>query len=121
MGEDAHERAFAREAGIRTAAPPGVPAMENRPLLRTRIELSDSLSLPELTAAVNETEAVVVQTVSDRPALAMATTQGTEALECAGFTVDLRGPVDDTAAFPIRDYQPVSAAESLADAPHEAP
>jgi hypothetical protein len=36
-------------------------------------------------------------------------------------TVDLRGPVDDTAAFPIRDDQPVSAAESLADAPREAP
>ncbi|WP_405803880.1 HAD family hydrolase [Streptomyces sp. NBC_00210] len=123
VGEDAQERAFAREAGMRTAAHPvfALAAMENRPVLRTRIELSDGLGLPELTAAVNETEAVVVQAVSDRLALTMATTQGAEALERAGFRVDLRGPVDDTAAFPIRDDQPVSAAESLADAPHEAP
>ncbi|MCX4767887.1 HAD family hydrolase [Streptomyces sp. NBC_01275] len=123
VGEDAQERAFAREAGLRTAAHPvfARAAVENRPLLWARIELSDRLGLPELTAAASETEAVVVQTVSDRLALAMATARGAEALERAGFTVELRGPVDDTATLPIRDDQPVSAPEPRTDAPHEAP
>ncbi|MFJ3306821.1 HAD family hydrolase [Streptomyces sp. NPDC086549] len=123
VGEDAEERAFAREAGTRTAAHPvfALAALENRPVLRTRIELPNGLGLPELTAAVNETEAVVVETVSERLALAMVTAQGAEALEHAGFMVDLRGPVDETVALPIRDDQSVSAAESLVDAPHEAP
>jgi hypothetical protein len=123
VGEDAQERAFAREAEMRTAAHPvfAVAAMENRPVFRSRIELPNGLGQSELTAAVNETQSVVVEIVSERLALAMVTTQGLEALERAGFTVDLRGPVDDTAAFPIQDDQPVSAAESLADAPREAP
>ncbi|GGN80102.1 hypothetical protein GCM10011579_065300 [Streptomyces albiflavescens] len=123
VGEDAQERAFAREADMRTAAHPvfALAATENRPVLRSRIELTDGLGLPELTTAADETEAVVVQLVSERLALAMVTTQGAETLERAGFTVDLRGPVDDTAVFPIRDDQPVSAAESLADGPHKSP
>ncbi|MFI7504004.1 HAD family hydrolase [Streptomyces sp. NPDC049687] len=104
VGENARERAFAREAGMRTAVHPvfARAAMDDRPVLRTRIELPDGPGLPELTAAVNETEAVLVQTVSARLALAVVTKRGAEALEDAGFRVDLRGPVDDTAAFPVQ-------------------
>ncbi|WP_258311198.1 HAD family hydrolase [Streptomyces sp. NWU49] len=121
VGEDAQERAFAREAAMRTAAHPvfALAAMEGRPVLRARIELPGDRGLAELTAAVDETEAVVVQIVSERLALAMATTQGTEALERAGFTVDLRGPVDDTQTFPVRDGQAVASGESSADDSHE--
>ncbi|MFF7969801.1 HAD family hydrolase [Streptomyces sp. NPDC007905] len=122
VGEDARERAFAREAGMRTAAHPvfALAAMEHRPVLRARVELPDGLGLPELTAAVNEAEAVVAQFVSERLVLAMVTTHGAEALGHAGFTVDLRGPVDATETFPIRGGRPVPAAESLAHAPHQA-
>ncbi|MGW7404126.1 HAD family hydrolase [Streptomyces sp. NPDC054833] len=107
VGEDAEERACAREAGMRTAAHPvfAIAAMEDRPVLRTRIEVPDGLGPPELTTAVDETEALVVEFVSDRLALAMATRQGAQALQHAGFTVDLRGPVDEVVAFPIRDDQ----------------
>lgn len=96
VGEDARERAFAREAGMRTAADPvfAVAATEDRPVFRTRIELPDGLGLPKLTTAVNETEAVVVETVSERLVLALVTTRGAEALERAGFTADLRGLLD---------------------------
>ncbi|WP_345045060.1 HAD family hydrolase [Streptomyces sannanensis] len=123
VGEDVQERAFAREAGMRTAAHPvfAFAAMEERPVFRTQIELAESLGVAELATTVNKTEAVVVQIVSEQLVLAMVTTQGAEALEHAGFTVNLQGPVDGTAAFAIRDDQPVSAAESLADAPQEAP
>ncbi|GHI10506.1 HAD family hydrolase [Streptomyces cellostaticus] len=109
VGEDAQERAFAREVRMRTAAHPvfAVAAMENRPVLRAQIELPVGLGRPELTGAVNETEAVVVQIASERIALIMVTTQGAETLERGGFTVDVQGPVDDTAAFPIRDDQPI--------------
>ncbi|MEV0183474.1 HAD family hydrolase [Streptomyces sp. NPDC050625] len=107
VGEDAEERACAREAGMRTAAHPvfAIAAMEDRPVLRTRIELPDGLGPPELTTAVDETEAVVVELVSEQLALAMATRRGAQALQHAGFTVDLRGPVDEVVAFPIRDDQ----------------
>ncbi|MEU6064660.1 HAD family hydrolase [Streptomyces sp. NPDC047082] len=123
VGEDADERAFAREAGMRSAAHPAfaIAALEDRPVLRARVELPDALGPPELATAVDETEAVVVEFVSERLALAMATTQGAQALEHAGFTVDLRGPVDEVVAFPIPDDQQVSAAEPPADAPHESP
>ncbi|SOD91384.1 HAD family hydrolase [Streptomyces sp. Ag109_G2-15] len=122
VGEDAQERAFARQVGMRTVAHPvfALAAMEGRPVLRARIEVADGVGVGELTAAVNGTEAVVVEAVSERLALAMVTAQGAEMLERAGFTVDLRGPVDDTAVFPVRDDRPVSAAESRAEVPHEA-
>ncbi|MFJ9870210.1 hypothetical protein [Streptomyces sp. NPDC101165] len=102
---------------MRTAAHPvfALAVMGNRPVFRARTELADGLGLPELTAAVDDTEAVVLQVVSERLALVMVTTQGAETLARAGFTVD------DTAAFPIRDDKPVSAAETLADAPRRAP
>lgn len=123
VGEDAEERAFAREAGMRTAAHPvfAIAAMEDRPVLRTRIELPDGLGPAELTTAVDQAEAVVVEFVSERLALAMATGQGARALEHEGFTVDLRGPVDEVVVFPIRDDQLVSSAEPPTDAPRESP
>ncbi|TVZ77330.1 hypothetical protein FB157_13965 [Streptomyces sp. BK340] len=123
VGEDAAERAFARQVRMRTAAHPvfALAAMENRPVFRARTELPDGLGLQELTAAVDESEAVVMQVVSERLALVMVTAQGAGTLTRAGFPVDVRGPVDDTAAFPVRDDKPVSAAETLADAPHRAP
>ncbi|MER6357940.1 HAD family hydrolase [Streptomyces sp. NPDC001634] len=121
VGENAQERAFAREAGMRTASHPvfALATMENRAVLRTRIELPDGLGLAELNAAVNETEAVVVKVVSEQLALGMVTTQGAEVLERAGFMVDVQGPVQDMAASPIGDDRPVSAAESPADTPRD--
>ncbi|MEV5173786.1 HAD family hydrolase [Streptomyces flaveolus] len=96
VGEDARERAFAREAGMRTAADPvfARAATQNRPVHRAWIELPDGRGLPELTTAVNDTEAVVVRRVSERLVRAMVTTRGTEALERAGFPVDLQELVD---------------------------
>ncbi|MFE4969698.1 HAD family hydrolase [Streptomyces sp. NPDC056660] len=98
VGEDARERAFAREAGMRTAAHPVFTraAAEDRPVLRARIESPAGPDGPDLDAAVDATEAVVVEVVSERLALAMVTARGAEALRRAGFTVDLRGPVDTT-------------------------
>ncbi|WP_333776091.1 HAD family hydrolase [Streptomyces sp. IBSBF 3136] len=118
VGEDAQERAFAREAGMRTAAHPvfAFAATENRAVLRARVELAAGRDLSELALAMNETEAVVVQTVSERLALAMVTTAGAQALERAGFTVEPRGPVDATDTFPAPDGRP-AAEEPLADAP----
>ncbi|MER6038879.1 HAD family hydrolase [Streptomyces sp. NPDC001835] len=118
VGEDAQERAFAREAGIRTAAHPvfALAATQNRAVLRARVALPDGRDLSELTTAMNETEAVVVQTVSERLALAMVTTEGAQALERAGFTVEPRGPVDATETFPSAQGRPVPQAP-LANAP----
>ncbi|MER6474203.1 HAD family hydrolase [Streptomyces collinus] len=112
VGEDAQERAFAREAGMRTAAHPvfALAATQNRPVLRARVELPAGRDLSELATVMNGTEAVVVQTVSERLVLALVTTAGTQALEQAGFTVEPRGPVDATEAFP-------GSEEPLADAP----
>jgi hypothetical protein len=81
---------------MRTAADPvfARAATEGRQVFRTRVELRDGPGLTELTAVVNETEAAVVEVVTERLVLATATMGGAEALERAGFTVDLRGPVD---------------------------
>ncbi|MFF4401106.1 HAD family hydrolase [Streptomyces sp. NPDC001480] len=105
VGEDPDERAFAREAGMRSAPHPvfTFAALDGRPVFRARIGVPDGRGLPELTAAMNETEAVFENAVpenavSQRPVPAMATTRGAEALERGGFTVDLRGPVDGGAA-----------------------
>ncbi|MFD8389351.1 HAD family hydrolase [Streptomyces sp. NPDC059680] len=99
VGENARERAFAREAGMRTAPHPVFTraAMENRPVFRARIELPDGQGRSALTAAMNETEAVPVQVVSQRLVVAMATTRGTEVLERAGFTVEVQGGVEEMA------------------------
>ncbi|MEU4037308.1 HAD family hydrolase [Streptomyces collinus] len=120
VGEDAQERAFAREAGMRTAAHPvfALAASLNRAVLRARVGLPAGRDLSELTTAMNGTEAVVVQTVSERLVLAMVTTEGARALERAGFTVEPRGPVDATETFPLPEGR-AAAQEPLADAPRQ--
>lgn len=117
VGEDARERAVAREAGMRTAAHPVFTAacVENRPVLWARIGLPESLGLPALEAVANGTEVVPVHVASARLVLAMASMRGAEVLEQAGCTVDLRGPVEDTEAFLIRDDRPLTPAPSAAD------
>jgi hypothetical protein len=122
VGEDPHERAFAGEAGMRTA-PHSVftlAAVENRPVFWARVGLPPRRGLPELEAVANEAEVVPVHVASERLVLAMATAHGTEALQRAGFVVDLRGPVQNTAAFLIRDDHPVTAAPGLAASPDTA-
>ncbi|MDX3310746.1 M28 family metallopeptidase [Streptomyces sp. ME08-AFT2] len=117
VGEDHQERAFAREAGLRTAAHPvfTLAAVENRPVLWARVELPEGRGLPELTAVVNQNEVVPVHIASPRLVLAMASTLGAAALEQAGFPVDLRGPVEETAAFLIRDDRPLTPDHAFAD------
>lgn len=119
VGEDSQERAFAREAGMRTAAHPvfTLAAMENRPAFWTRIELPEGQELPGLEAVANEAEVVPVHVASERLVLAMATTRGVQTLERAGFTVDMRGHVEDTAAFLVRDNRPLQVADTFADTP----
>ncbi|SEP91467.1 hypothetical protein SAMN04487983_1002159 [Streptomyces sp. yr375] len=104
VGEDAQERGFAREAGMRTAAHPvfALAATENRSVLRARIELRDGQDPGSLTEAMDETEAVPVEVVSERLVLAAVTARGVEALEHAGFSVDVRGPAEDTVASAAR-------------------
>ncbi|WP_329214594.1 HAD family hydrolase [Streptomyces sp. NBC_01485] len=108
VGEDAQERGFAREAGMRTAAHPvfALAATENRSVLRARIELRDGQDPRSLTAAMDETEAVPAEIVSERLVLAMVTARGVAMLERAGFTVDVRGPAEDTVASPVRHDSP---------------
>ncbi|MFF6783600.1 M20/M25/M40 family metallo-hydrolase [Streptomyces sp. NPDC012510] len=122
VGEDHQERAFARQAGLRTAAHPVFTgaALENRPVLWARIELPEDRGLPALETVANQTEVVPVHIASARLVLAMASMRGAVALEQAGFTVDLRGPVEDTAAFLIRDDRPLAPSQDLADAPDRA-
>lgn len=102
---------------MRTAPHPvfALAAVENRPVLFARIGLPDGRGLPELAAAAETTEVVPVHVASDRLVLVMASALGAEALERAGFTVDRREPVEDRAAFLIRDDRPVTESESLAD------
>ncbi|MFJ4647304.1 M28 family metallopeptidase [Streptomyces bobili] len=119
VGEDSQERAFAWEAGMRTAAHPvfTLAAMENRPAFWTRIELPEGQELPGLEAVANEAEVVPVHVASERLVLAMATTRGAQTLERAGFTVDMRGHVEDTAAFLVRDNRPLQVADAFAGTP----
>ncbi|MEV1069638.1 HAD family hydrolase [Streptomyces sp. NPDC050263] len=105
VGENPQERGFAREAGMRTAAHPvfAVAATENRPVLRARIELRVGQDVGSLNAAMNETEAVPAEVVSERLVLALVTARGVEALATAGFTVDVRGSAEATATPGERD------------------
>ncbi|WP_031079404.1 M20/M25/M40 family metallo-hydrolase [Streptomyces sp. NRRL S-118] len=118
VGEDPQERAFAREAGMRTAPGPvfTLAALENRPVFWARIELPEGHRLSRLAAVTEETEVVPVHVTSETLVLAMMTTQGAADLERAGFRVDLRAPVDDTAAFLIRDNRSLPATGPAADA-----
>lgn len=97
VGEDSQERAFAREAGMRTAPHPvfALAAVEKRPVFLARVGLPDGQGLPELDAAAETAEVVPVRVATDRLVLVMASALGAEALERAGFTVDRREPVDD--------------------------
>ncbi|MFD7629878.1 M20/M25/M40 family metallo-hydrolase [Streptomyces sp. NPDC059851] len=119
VGEDPQERAFAREAGMRTAAHPvfAPAAVENRPVFWARIELPEDRELPDLAVVANGAEVVPAHVASERLVLAMASTSGVEALQRAGFTVDVRGNVEDTAAFLIRDNRPLPVVGTHGDAP----
>ncbi|MFI6369449.1 M28 family peptidase [Streptomyces sp. NPDC050546] len=122
VGEDHQERAFAAQAGLRTAAHPVFTgaALENRLVLWARIELPEDRGLPALETVANQTEVVPVHIASPRLVLAMASMRGAAALERAGFAVDLRGPVEDTEAFLIRDDRPLTTGPDFADAPDRA-
>ncbi|MGW6614141.1 M28 family metallopeptidase [Streptomyces erythrochromogenes] len=123
VGEDPQERAFAREAGMRTAAHPvfALAAVENRPVLWTRIELPEGRELSDLAVAANAAEVVPVHVASARLVLAMASTSGVTALQQAGFTTDLRGSVEDTAVFLLRDNRPLPAVEAFEASPDAPP
>ncbi|MCU1518723.1 MAG: hypothetical protein JWQ75_3444, partial [Pseudarthrobacter sp.] len=109
VGEDPDERAVASEAGLRTAPHPvfAAAALERRPVRWIRIGLTADQGLGDLQAVANDSEVVPVHVPSPRLVLAMATAHGVQALEHAGFEVDKRDPVDDTAAFLVRDDRPV--------------
>ncbi|MFF5705589.1 HAD family hydrolase [Streptomyces sp. NPDC012794] len=96
VGEDAQERAFARQAGMRTAPHPvfALAALENRAVFFARVGLPDGQDASELTAAAEATEAVPVQVASERLVVVMASELGAEALGRAGFTVEGRDPVE---------------------------
>ncbi|MFJ3875922.1 HAD family hydrolase [Streptomyces sp. NPDC090077] len=96
VGEDARERAFAREAGMRTAPHPvfAAAAMEGRPVFSVRIGLPDGREPAELDAVAATTEAVPGRTLPDRLVLATASALGAGVLESAGFPVDRQERVD---------------------------
>ncbi|MFG2235019.1 M20/M25/M40 family metallo-hydrolase [Streptomyces sp. NPDC048723] len=121
VGEDHDERAFARTAGMRVAPHPVFTraAIEDRPVFWTRIDVPEGGSLGVLESVANGTEAVPVHVASPRLVLAMATALGVETLRQAGFTTDVRGQVEDTAAFLIRDDRSVPVPEALAGASEE--
>ncbi|MEU4358251.1 M28 family metallopeptidase [Streptomyces virginiae] len=121
VGEDPDERAFARTAGMRTAPHPVFTraAIENRPVFWTRIDVPEAGALGVLESVANGTEAVAVHVASPRLVLAMASALGIEALQQAGFTTDVRGQVEDTAAFLIRDDRSVPVPEAFAGASDE--
>lgn len=116
VGEDHDERAFARTAGMRVAPHPVFTraAIENRPVFWTRIDVPEGGGLGVLESVANGTEAVPVHVASPRLVLAMATALGVETLQQAGFTTDVRGQVEDTAAFLIRDDRSLPVPEAFA-------
>jgi hypothetical protein len=119
VGEDQDERSLAREAGLRTAAHPvfARAAIEGRSVLWVRIDVPVGRSLGELEAAANFSEVVPVHVPSARMVLAMATEEGVQELEHAGFTADVQSPVEDTAAFLVRDDRPLPPSVALSDSP----
>lgn len=121
VGEDPDERARAREAGMRTAAHPVFTraAAEGRPALWIRIDVPEGRNLAELGLIADSAEVVPVHVASDRLVLAMATLHGVQEIEHAGFLVDVRTDVGDTAAFLMRDNRPVPRIEGFAGGPPE--
>ncbi|UYQ66253.1 M28 family metallopeptidase [Streptomyces peucetius] len=118
VGEDPGERAFAREAGMRTAAHPvfTLAAVEGRPVYWARMEAPQDRAPAGPEAVADLDEVVPVHVASDRLVLAMATARGVRAVEQSGFAVDLRGHVEETSAFLVRDDRPVSVPEAFAQA-----
>lgn len=116
VGEDPDERALAREAGMRTAAHPIFTraAAEGRPAFWIRIDVPQGRTLAELEMIANAAEVVPVHVPSDRLVLAMATLQGVQELEFAGFIVDVRSGVEETSAFLVRDDRAVPRIEGFA-------
>ena len=119
VGEDPDERAFAREAGLRTAPHPvfAGAAIEGRPVLWIRISLPEDQSLTDLGVVANAAEVVPVHVPSARLVLAMATASGVDHLVDAGFAVDQQAPVDDTVAFLVRDDRGSPPPSGLPGAP----
>lgn len=115
IGEDPQERQFANEAGLRTAPHPifCLAALERRSVFWVRINIPANRNLAELEAVVNANEIVPVHVGSDHLVLSAATTVGVVALEQAGFSTDVRGQVDETAAYLIRDDRDVSIPDSI--------
>ncbi|MFJ8106142.1 HAD family hydrolase [Streptomyces sp. NPDC096132] len=95
VGEDDRERAFAGQAGLRTAPHPvfTLAAVQGRPVFRARIPLPDGRGLPDLEAVAATTEAVPLPGADARAVPALVTELGADVLLRAGFTADLREPV----------------------------
>ncbi|MEW9873104.1 M28 family metallopeptidase [Arthrobacter sp. HS15c] len=119
VGEDPDERAFAREAGLRTAPHPVFAAavIEGRQVLWIRISLPEDKSLTDLGVVANAAEVVPVHVASARLVLAMAAASGVEHLVDAGFAVDQQASVDDTVAFLVRDDRAVEPPSGIPGAP----
>ncbi|MEU8685866.1 M20/M25/M40 family metallo-hydrolase [Streptomyces sp. NPDC048611] len=118
VGEAPEERAFAHQAGMRTAAHPvfTLAAVEGRPVFWARIEIPAGRSVAEVESIARAAEVVPVHVASAQLVLVMATARGVTALEQGGFPADLRGQVAETAAFLMRDDRPVTLPEGLARA-----
>ncbi|MFQ0833599.1 M28 family metallopeptidase [Citrobacter gillenii] len=115
VGENAYERMIARQIGLRTAPHPvfAHAAVENRPVFWARIDVASSHTLAELETVVNSNEVVPVHVPSGLLVIAMATEFGVNALEQQGFIVELRGTIDDTSAYLIRDNRVIATPASL--------
>ncbi|MEU1511595.1 HAD family hydrolase [Streptomyces sp. NPDC005811] len=95
VGEDARERAFAAEAGLRTAPHPvlTLAAIEGRPVFEARIALPADRGLADLAEVAGTTEAVLLPGDDQQLAPALVSALGAGVLERAGFTVDLGAPL----------------------------
>ncbi|KUN86242.1 hypothetical protein [Streptomyces griseoruber] len=95
VGEDARERAFAAQAGLRTAPHPvlTLAAVEGRPVFEARIALPAGRGPADLEAVAGTTEAVPLPGDGRRLVPALVSVLGAGVLDRAGFTVDLRDPL----------------------------
>lgn len=116
VGEDPHERKLAHDAGLRTVPHPvfSLAAIERRPVFWIRINVPVNRSLVDLETVANSNEVVPAHVGSDSLILAAATAHGVAALEQGGFSVDVRGRIDETTAYLLRDDRKVSMPASFA-------